>query len=132
MPDPDALDYEKILELEPDVVFTGGSSENPTAYIEIAEKIHSLDPDIAVLVFTFAQPSTYLDEVRKAGYIFDREKEAEELVDFIEENLNLIKGRVNEISEENKTKVYTEYFYDYLTSGEDEYVEIAGGKKCLR
>ena len=136
MPDPGALDFEKILALEPDVVFTGGSSANPTAYEEIARRIHSVDPDIAVLVFTFCHPSLYVEEAKKMGYLFDREKEAEELVDFIEEHLNPIKEGVKDISEENRTKVYTEYFMDYLTFGNDPFgaadsVRIAGGKNIF-
>ena len=134
-PMPDALDYEKILALEPDVVFTGGTSLNPTAYMEIAEKIHSLDPDIAVLVFTFCDPALYIEEVRKAGYIFEREEEAEELIDFIEGHLNTIEERVSDIDPDNRTKVYFEFFFDFYTGGEgtvyQEYIEMAGGKNVF-
>ena len=134
-PIPDALDYEKILELEPDVVFTGGTSLNPTAYMEIAEKIHSLDPDIAVLVFTFCDPALYIEEVRKAGYIFEREEEAEELIDFIEGHLNTIEERVSDIDPDNRTKVYFEFFFDFYTGGEgtvyQEYIEMAGGRNVF-
>jgi len=131
MPDYDALDFEKILELEPDVVFTGGTSENPTTYIEIENKIHSMNPDIAVLVFEFATPARYPEEVTKVGEILNRRGEAKDLIDFIEEHVSPIKEGVEEIPEEDRTKVYTEYFYDYFTISEDEYVEIAGGKNVF-
>ena len=121
--------------LEPDVVFTGGSSVNPFAYEEIAEKIHSLDPDIAVLVFTFCDPALYIEEVRKAGYIFEREEEAEELIDFIEGHLNTIEERVSDIDPDNRTKVYFEFFFDFYTGGEgtvyQEYIEMAGGRNVF-
>ena len=135
MPDPDALDYEKILELEPDVVFTGGSSVNPFAYEKIAEKIHSLDPNITVLVFTFCDPSVYYEEIKKTGYIFNRKEEAEELIEWIEEHLNEIKEKVSDIPDDERTKVYIEFFMDYYTGGEgttyQKYIEMAGGKNVF-
>jgi iron complex transport system substrate-binding protein len=130
-PSPDCLDYERILELQPDVVFTGGTSGDPTSYEVVSETIHSLDPDIKVLFITFCSPSHYIEEVRKTGYMFDRKREAEELIDFIEEHLNEIKEKVSDIPRDERTKVYTEFFADYLTGGEGTvyhgYVEMAGG-----
>jgi len=134
-PIPDALDYEKILALEPDVVFTGGTSMAPASYEEIIERIHSLDPDIEVLCFTFCAPSVYYEEVEKTGYIFNRKEEAEELIDWIEEHLSEIEEKVGNIPEDERTKVYTEFFMDYYTGGEgtvyQEYTEMAGGRNVF-
>ena len=134
-PRPDALDYEKILELEPDVVFAGGTSMTPASYEEVIERIHSLDPDITVLVFTFCAPSVYYEEVKKTGYIFNRKEEAEELIDWIEEHLDEIDEKVSDIPDAERTKVYTEFFMDYYTGGEgtayQEYIEMAGGKNVF-
>jgi len=129
------LDYEKILELEPDVVLTGGAAVGMMSYDEIQDKIESLDPDIVVLRFDHCYPSSYPDEVRKLGYILDREEEAEELIDFIERYLNEIEEKVSDISSDERTKVYIEFFMDYYTSGEgtvfNEYIEMAGGKNIF-
>ena len=134
-PIPDALDYEKILELEPDVVFTGGTSMDPTSYEEIIAKIRSLDPSIQVICFTFCAPSLYTEEVKKTGYLFDRGKEAEELIDFFEEHLNDIEETVSDIPDDERTEVYTEFFGDFYTSGGGSvfgsYIETAGGKNVF-
>ena len=129
------LDYEKILELEPDVVLTGGAAVGMTSYDEIQDKIESLNPDIVVLRFDHCYPSSYTDEVRKCGYIFDREEEAEELIDFIEGHLNEIEEKVSDIPSDERTKVYSEFFIDYYTGGEgtvfNEYIKMAGGKNIF-
>ena len=134
-PIPDALDYEKILELEPDVVFTGGTSMDPTSYEEIIKRIRSLDPSIQVICFTFCAPSLYTEEVKKTGYLFDRSREADELIDFFEEHLNEIEETVSDIPEDERAEVYTEFFWDYYTSGEgsvfSSYIETAGGKNVF-
>jgi ABC-type Fe3+-hydroxamate transport system substrate-binding protein len=44
MPRVESLDFEKILELKPDVVITGG---NASSMDEIQKKIQSLDPNVA-------------------------------------------------------------------------------------
>ena len=129
------LDYEKILELEPDVVLTGGAAVGQMSYDAIHDMIQSLNPDITVLRFYCCYPSSYIDEVRKCGYIFDREEEAEELIDFIEGHLSTIEERVSDIPDDERTKVYSEFFMDYYTGGEgttfNEYIEMAGGKNIF-
>ncbi|HJH26199.1 MAG TPA: hypothetical protein C5S37_05340, partial [Methanophagales archaeon] len=131
----DYLDYETILGLEPDVVLTGGAAVGMTSYDEIQDTIQSLNPDIVVLRFDHCYPSSYTDEVRKCGYIFDREEEAEELIDFIEGHLSTIEEGVSNIPDDERTKVYIEFFMDYYTGGEgtvfNEYIEIAGGKNIF-
>ena len=131
----DYLDYETILGLEPDVVLTGGAAVGMTSYDEIQDTIQSLDPDIVVLRFDHCYPSSYTDEVRKCGYIFDREEEAEELIDFIEGHLSTIDEIVSDIPSDERTKVYIEFFMDYYTGGEgtvfNEYIEIAGGNNIF-
>ena len=132
-PSPDALDYEKILELGPDVVLTGGTSMDPDE--EIIDKIQDLDPNIKVLWFTFCVPSLYDDEVKKVGSIFNKKEEADELIDWSEGYLKEISERVHDIPDEERTKVYTEFFMDYYTGGEgtayQDYIEMAGGKNIF-
>jgi len=121
-------DYEKILELEPDVVLIG---TDYMTFDEIQDTIQSLNPDIVVLRFDYAVPSSYADEVTKLGYIFDREEEAEELIDFIEGHLSTIEEKVSDIPDDERVKVYVEWWGDYSTTGSEEYIEMAGGNNIF-
>jgi len=104
-------DYEAVLHLNPDVIIlsgwtyrSGGSSENDV----IQKKFKDLDPRITVIRLDCDNPSYYVQEVRKIGYILEKEEEAEEFIDFYENYLNTIKERVGALSEDDKPKVYFE------------------------
>jgi iron complex transport system substrate-binding protein len=129
MPRVESLDFEKILELSPDLVITGG---NASTWDAIQKKVQSLNPDIAVLRFDYCQPANYLDEVNKTGYLFDKKAEAKELIDFIDDHLNQIEEKVNSIPSDKRVNVYCEVFKDYQTGGTGmyyphDYIEMAGG-----
>lgn len=131
-PNVDYLDFEKILALKPDVVITGGKSSPVLGYDEIQKKIQSLDPDIIVLRFDYCQPKTFLEEVNKTGYILDKEQEADEVVSFFKDHLNLIQERVDKIPSDKQIKVYSEVFKDFQTGGKgsyypNDYIDMAGG-----
>ncbi|HOT06309.1 MAG TPA: ABC transporter substrate-binding protein [Methanotrichaceae archaeon] len=123
------FDVEKILELEPDLVITGAADKS---YDDLQEKIQSLNPDVPVLRFDYCRPASYIDEVNKTGYIFGREKEAKEMIQFFETHLGQIKNRVGMISHDKRVRVYSEVFRDYATGGTgsyypNDYIEMAGG-----
>jgi iron complex transport system substrate-binding protein len=123
IPRVESLDFEAILELKPDAVITGG---NHSKWDAIQEEIQSLDPNIVVIRFDYASPETYLDEVKKNGYLFDKDEEADELIDFIDGHLSQIKERVATIPSDERVAVYCEVFNDYQT-GDIDYIELAGG-----
>lgn len=129
MPRVESLDFEKILELQPDAVLTGGSA---STWDDIQTKIQSIDPNIVVLRFDYCVPSNYLDEIRTSGYIFEKNDEANELIDFIDGQMSQIEERVETIPSEERIKVYAEVFNDYQTGGTgnyypNDYIEMAGG-----
>ena len=101
-------DYEAVLNLNPDVVFLGGKDLIFGGNEEIIEKFKQIDPGITVICFDCDNPSYYVEEVRKSGYIFGKKEEAEEFIEFYEKYTNTIEERVDKISEEDKPKVYFE------------------------
>ncbi|MCK4731626.1 MAG: ABC transporter substrate-binding protein, partial [Methanophagales archaeon] len=101
-------DYEAVLNLNPDVVFLGGKDLIFGGSEEIIEKFKQIDPSITVICFDCDNPSYYVEEVRKSGYIFGKNEEAEEFIEFYEKYTNTIEERVDKISEEDKPKVYFE------------------------
>jgi iron complex transport system substrate-binding protein len=120
-------DIEAILNLNPDVVFIislSGFRMKPTA--DVLESA-----GITVLAFNCQTPAIYREEVKKLGYIFDKEDEAEEYLDWREEILNSVKETVEKIPEKDKPEVYfAPSFKDgvYYIYGQYAYIEMAGGK----
>jgi len=123
-------DIEKILELEPDAVFLY-ATHFKTSCDEVQEKLENAG--IIVVRFDCFKPEDYLDEVNKLGYIFDKEKEAEDFVEFYERCLYSIKEKVEMVPEDKKPRVYFEGFgKPYKIGGKGtalhQIIEMAGGK----
>ena len=111
-------DYEAVLNLNPDVVFLGGKDLIFGGNEEIIAKFEQVDPGITIICFDCDNPSYYMNEVRKTGYIFERREEAGEFIAFYEKYTNKIRERVDELSEADKPKVYFELPHaDYQTVG---------------
>jgi len=122
--------YEEVLKCQPDTVFLYATVS--VSYCDEIEKtLKELDPSITVIRFDCFKPSSYAEEVRKLGYILEREEEAEDLIDFYEGFLSQIYDRVEDIPEENRTRVYIEAWRPYHTAGNGsgwhEKVELVGG-----
>jgi iron complex transport system substrate-binding protein len=119
-------DYEKILELDPDIAITYGVGWGATPIEDILEPA-----GITVVRLDFYKPMTMVEEIEKLGYILDTRNEAGEFIDFYEEYLNSIKEKTEDLSEEDKKEVYYEINWDYYTinkdSGMHRMIEIAGG-----
>ncbi|MCK4734642.1 MAG: ABC transporter substrate-binding protein, partial [Methanophagales archaeon] len=96
-------DYEAIIELEPDIVLTLGSY-NPG----IEDKIGPAG--IAVVRMEFNRVDLLPEEIRKLGYIIDRENDAEEFANWYEGWTNEIISRTDELSENEKPQVYMGYW----------------------
>ena len=115
-------DYEKILELQPDIV---------TSYsaMTLEEKLEPAG--IAVVCLHCYRPDRVEEEIKKLGYILDKRDRAEEFIDFFQSYLVTINERVEGLSEEDMTQVYFEGYGDYMTCGkgsqEYQMTTMAGG-----
>ena len=107
------LDYEKIYELEPDVLFiyAPSSSKYVSQFDELVEKLDVAG--IKVLCLSAYKPEYLAENVEKIGYVLGTREEAEEFVEWYVGQMNTIRDRVDGISEEDKPRVYYEYFADY-------------------
>ena len=103
-------DYEKILELNPDIVIA--YSEYTVPFEETLEPA-----GIAVVRLDFYKPipEVMLEEIEKLGYILNKREEAEEFIDFYEGYMNTINERVEGLSKEDKPLIYFEAWGDYST-----------------
>ena len=119
-------DYESILDIHPDLVIVGTSGLE-----KHAEKL----PGVTVVAFDCWRPETHVDEIRRLGYILDKEDEAEEFIDFYDGVSDTIKETVDKIPEEDRPKVYFESWTPYSTgakgSGYHAKVTMAGGNNIF-
>jgi len=121
-------DLEAILEIDPDVVLLAGDLGS-SAMGDPDEDQEQLEAaGETVIRFTFNQVETIPEEMEKLGYVFEKEDEAEEFIDWYENILNSIEGKTSEVSPENKPKVYSEYLPYEISTADDEIIALAGGK----
>jgi len=117
-------DIEMIVALKPDVVFLPAAT-GPWGYTADDEQEKLEACGITVIRFTFNQLDTIPEEIEKCGYIFEREEEAEEFIDWYESIKNSILEKTKDV---NKTRVYSEYS-DYMVSiADDDIIAAAGGR----
>jgi len=125
-------DIEKILELKPDAVFLY-ATHFETSCEEVQRKLEGAG--ITVVRFDCFKPENYAEEVKKLGYILEKE-EADNFVEFYEGCLNSIKERVDRIPEDERPRIYFEGFgRPYETGGKGtvlhQIVEMAGGSNIF-
>ncbi|RLG41898.1 MAG: iron ABC transporter substrate-binding protein [Thermoproteota archaeon] len=99
------LNYEKIIELKPDVIFVGPWSADE------ADKIQEKTGVPVVVVYvssigTDKQLQRYYESLRLMGKILGREQRAEELIEIINSYLEDLRSRTKGIPNEQKPKVY--------------------------
>ena len=123
------LDYEAILNLNPDVVMPFGA---------FTEKEKEKLPGVTVIYLGLRFPVGFPKNVRKLGYIIDKKDEAEEFVKWWDGHMDTIKSRTEGFSEDKKPKVYLEmspgggaYRSAGKTSRYHQMCVIAGGKNIV-
>jgi len=101
-------DIEVILELNPDLLLAYGGTCRQQANIEESFE----DTNVTVVryrVTGLAVPGeevTTVQLIKNLGYILEQDDEAELFVDFIQDNIDKIKEKTDDIPEDEKPKVY--------------------------
>jgi iron complex transport system substrate-binding protein len=125
-PTVDSQDPESILNLHPDVVILTHISWGET------EKTLDILESAGIPVICVYGGKEEMEDVKRFGYLFEKKDEADEFIDWYEGIINQITGKVEEIPEENKPKVYFEGYKKWYISGEDkDRVGSAGGKNIF-
>jgi iron complex transport system substrate-binding protein len=113
----DEPNYEKIAELDPDVVIMLSS------YPPLPDEVQTqLDPfGIAVVGLDFYRTEVYIREVKTLGFMLDLETVADNYIDFFKVKFDLISSRISEIPDEERKSVYFEGAEEYQTYGGADY-----------
>ncbi len=116
-------DLEKILEQDPDIVLAYAFRYFP----EYDDQLRA--SGIPLVQMDFHDPEKFSQEIRNLGWMLGDQERAEELIEFEEQHLDLIKERTGE--REQRPKVYAEWYADYQAVGPDnannDAITIGGG-----
>ena len=124
-----SVDVEMVVMIHPDLVLIHPTTRG-AGTTQVIKKLEAAG--ITVYGSRCSIPSTYVEEVRKLGYIFGKQDEAEEFIDFYEDFLNPIEEKVADIPEEDIPKVYCEYSQYTINPKSDNYpITLAGGKNIF-
>lgn len=115
---------EGIIELNPDIVIADTMLQD-----DARKKFNSFG--IPVIEERTSEASNLFDVIRKLSKIVDNEREGKEIIEFIAKYRSLIKERVAELEEGEKTRVYWEWRSKYKTGSSKSTIqpriELIGG-----
>jgi iron complex transport system substrate-binding protein len=128
------IDYEKILELQPDVLLVlpaGGS-------IDLEEAIAKLEPEVPVIsVFDTYNAETWSKGIELLGAIMQQEDKASEFVTFVQEIENTVTSKTKGLTDTEKPGVFLKvsgWTIDQFSSFTNELafikklMDVAGGR----
>ncbi len=108
-----AINYEKLSGLKPDLLIARMGSCTLSAGRDVVEKSLDLVESLGIPVVMLSGPEATKDpdvsslyrEISLLGQVFDKEGQARQLVDFMEQTLWFIKDRTGRISDTEKKKI---------------------------
>jgi len=119
------LDYEKIISVKPDVIFT--SKDRP----DIKEKLGAAN--ITVIALKFAETGKFDQEFRTLSKILEKSEKAEKFISWRESNLNQIKEKIGKIDQKIRVFIGSggsrnePWSSNTIGSGIHDAVTMAGG-----
>ncbi|MDQ1312639.1 MAG: iron complex transport system substrate-binding protein [Euryarchaeota archaeon] len=133
--DHNECDYEKIISLKPDAVQTNIERASFTVGGLDQKRIFEKNlKDTPLICLNMREQDTLVQNVRTYGYILDREREAEEFIDWYSGYYDLFLSRTESLSGDEKPRCVFEYtpYYCYASgSNLGQVLTLAGGKNIL-
>jgi len=96
------VNYEAVLKLEPDLIVL------PSMKVEQADEIAKNLPNIPVIVMKLTTRRTQVPELKTMGMVLGKEKEADELIDWIEKYDGIVEERTKGMKPEKMPTFYYE------------------------
>jgi iron complex transport system substrate-binding protein len=131
-----APDVEKMLELHPDLVIIEATWQK-AAGDSLQKSLNESDPEIAIARFDCYRLENYNNETRKIAYLLEKEKEADQFLEFYDDCVNLVVNRTSTLSDNDRPNVYLGYgefppFGAYgKSAGAAVRLEMAGGNNIF-
>ena len=137
------MNYETLASTKPDVVIIrafANNQKNRERYEKVIDKLEELHIPTVLLLHptSYEKPNvkTVWEEIRILGEIFDKQKEAGDLINYLNEKVELIKERTKDIPEDERPKVLLFATPDYMLGPQtiQSYFleEIVHGKNVLK
>ena len=122
------INYEAIAEAEPQLVISATSHHG-----FISEGDHLDDFGIEFIALDLRTPSRMRDDFRLLGKVFQKEAEAQKVIDFYDKYQSLIDERLAGVAEEDRPTVFLEMHAGAYHTGSPEsqfyqQIELAGGR----
>jgi iron complex transport system substrate-binding protein len=121
---------EAAIALHPDAAIVYNTYQT-TECDTLQKEIEKLDPSIIVLHFDCHKPEYHISDVEKLGVIMEKEKEAEEYLQFYKELIGKINSTLKNVKSTERPRIYLEGSNDYKScakgSGYHQKIEMAGG-----
>jgi len=129
--DPFNTDYEALLKADPDIVISYVTNPKPG---ELEKNLK--DTGITVIRMDSGNISQYLEDIRKMGYILEKEDQSNAFAAFYNQMLGTYLAEVKKLPDGDKPRVYLEadfgsgrpYFTVGATHSFDEMLKAAGGR----
>lgn len=117
---------EAIIGLHPDLILMGSYGENSSQH---SASLNVFESAGIPVVYSHETDKNYADNIRMLGCIFGKTDETNEYVDWRENLITNIQEHLAKVPDENKRKVYVEWYGKYVTSNEAAtHVGALGGK----
>ena len=124
-------DMEQIIDLKPDIVLV--YAVRSTTFSGYEETLNVAG--IQLVQMDFSKSAKYFREIRNLGWMLDKNERAEELINFEQQHLDLIKERVEDLKPEQKPRVFFEFWFDLRGMGsgtaDHEHLIACGGINIL-
>ena len=134
--DASQCNFEQLLSLNVDAIQTNIEArwalrKGPENKRMFKEKL----PGIPIISLNMREPDVLPENVRTLGYIYDREEETEEFIEWFEGFYNILKTRSDGLSEDEKPRAYFESQHKYKCAASGSRlgvaIDLAGGKNIV-
>jgi len=104
----DSISPEKVLTLRPDIAIFGLAGHGPGRSSELVGQLEKAGVPVVFIDFRTSPLKNTLPSMELLGKVLNREKQAQDYIQFYRNNIKRVTDVTSKVSEENKPKVFIE------------------------